>query len=813
MVSNKILMASNKKIIESLDSSTEKEIVKEIVFIDSHVDNYQDFVTEVSSGTKVFIIEPNDDGIQQITKVINKYSQISSIHIISHGSPGCLYLGNSQLNINNINNNYSAALKTWSVTNILLYGCNLASGDAGAEFLEKLHKLTGANIAASGKATGSSALGGNWELEVTKGEIEVSLPFSDRIKNQWEHILDPFENQPYFFQVLSGRLNVFNPTELNYIAIGETHQPGYNAAGFNRQDNFIYAIEGVNGVLGTSGDVIRIHSDGTVEKVLINDVAITVNGNVQLNSADVDDENNLWVRTGNTQLTRINLETGTQTPFDLTPTPSDLSLARVLDIIYNDNDNDDGRKFYGVDPDGRIYTIDPFAGTISASQASEVMPDIDSLQFGNWGNGEAYGAAWTDAENNLFVSQNNGEQLYQISDYTTDSPTAKAFIQAVETRRNDGMSDPDQPDPTNVWLIVPDPDPGITEIPDVNDLFDYETTFTEDTTPVNIVTDEVSISDFLGVRDGDNDDVVGFLSRATITLNNPQDTDVLQVDVNALPNNIIAVVSESGDSISLQDIGFQEGVEQQTGLTTTTGNFETALRAVTFNNTDNTPDTTPREIDIQIFDSRNAGGNTSTVTIDVIPANDAPAFVNLDNTPTYAVGGDAVVLDSDATITDPELDERDNYNGATLTLARNGEASIEDVFSSTSGALTQNTDLTVGGTVIGTVTTNSGGTLILSFNGNATGDLVDQALQQIAYSNTSSTAGAVTINYTINDGNTADDDQGIGGALEGTGSITVNITSNQPPTVNSSDITVDEGIQDTGLGLTNHQVQSFNIHK
>ncbi len=80
--------------------------------------------------------------------------------------PGCLYLGNSQLSINTINNDYAQELENWSVTNILLYGCNVAAGDAGAEFLEKLHQLTGANIAASARPTGNVALGGDWELEV-----------------------------------------------------------------------------------------------------------------------------------------------------------------------------------------------------------------------------------------------------------------------------------------------------------------------------------------------------------------------------------------------------------------------------------------------------------------------------------------------------------------------------------------------------------------------------------------------------------------------------------------------------------------------
>lgn len=86
------------------------------------------------SGTKVVILQPNDNGIEQITKVIKKYPQISSIHIVSHGSPGCLELGNSQLNIESINNSYAEELETWSVTNILLYGCSVAASDVGRKF-------------------------------------------------------------------------------------------------------------------------------------------------------------------------------------------------------------------------------------------------------------------------------------------------------------------------------------------------------------------------------------------------------------------------------------------------------------------------------------------------------------------------------------------------------------------------------------------------------------------------------------------------------------------------------------------------------
>jgi len=159
----------------------------------------------------------------------------------------------------------------------------------------------------------------------------------------------------------------------------------------------------------------------------------------------------------------------------------------------------------------------------------------------------------------------------------------------------------------------------------------------------------------------------------------------------------------------------------------------------------------------------------------------------LDGAPSYTENGAAVLLDSNVQIYDAELSAT-NYNGATLTLARNGGANAQDLFSATStlGALTQGGNLSVGATIIGTVTTNSGGTLLLTFNSNATNALVNAALQKIAYSNSSDAPSAsAQINWTFSDGNTGV--QGTGGALTANGSTTVTITAvNDAPALTSS---------------------------
>ncbi|MGP0591885.1 DUF4347 domain-containing protein [Nitrospira sp. T9] len=224
---------------------------------------------------------------------------------------------------------------------------------------------------------------------------------------------------------------------------------------------------------------------------------------------------------------------------------------------------------------------------------------------------------------------------------------------------------------------------------------------------------------------------------------------------------------------------------KQGGGTFTEVETETLIKAIQYQHQDTgTPSDGDRLIEVKVNDGTTDSAAART-TINVDPGNDQPVFGGLDNTPAFTEGGGAVVLDSNATIADPELDAANDYTGASLTLTRNGGANAEDVFagSGTLSTLTESGSLVVGGTTIGTVTTNSGGTLILSFNSNATTALVNSALQQITYANSSSNPPAsVQVDFVMNDGNSGG--QGSGGALSGTGSITVTINAiNDPPTV------------------------------
>ncbi|NOU43388.1 MAG: DUF4347 domain-containing protein, partial [Methyloglobulus sp.] len=215
--------------------------------------------------------------------------------------------------------------------------------------------------------------------------------------------------------------------------------------------------------------------------------------------------------------------------------------------------------------------------------------------------------------------------------------------------------------------------------------------------------------------------------------------------------------------------------------------------AVTYNTQSDTPTLGIRTITVVANDGDGGTSNTATGTVNLTSTvNDQPVFNNLNGTPSFIESGSAVVLDADVTIFDAELTNSNNFNGAILTLIRSGGANAQDVFSETGslGVLAQGSNLTVSSLNIGTVTTNSGGTLVLTFNTNATNALVNQAMQQIAYINTSDTPSAsVQINWVFNDGNISA--QGSGGALTASGSTIVNITAvNDAPVVTTSVTTV-----------------------
>jgi large repetitive protein len=166
---------------------------QQIVFIDAHVDDYQMLATGVLPGIEVVLLDPQRDGVQQISEVLAMGAGINSVHIVSHGSAGSIQLGNSFLNVENLGDR-AAELMSWAehlATNadLLIYGCEVALGKAGQDFIARLSELTGAAVAASSTKVGNAEIGGKWQLDVMTGEIASSSAFTPEKMAAYGHVL------------------------------------------------------------------------------------------------------------------------------------------------------------------------------------------------------------------------------------------------------------------------------------------------------------------------------------------------------------------------------------------------------------------------------------------------------------------------------------------------------------------------------------------------------------------------------------------------------------------------------------------------
>jgi hypothetical protein len=149
--------------------------IEQLIFVDKSIPDYQNWSEDALQTSKVVFLNGND-GISQITQTLAQYQNISAIHLVTHGAAGEIFLGNTILNSDTLSD-YASSFQTWQTflatdADILLYGCEVAQGETGQQFVQQLSNLTGADVVASTDLTGSNLLGGNWTLEYEFGAIE-----------------------------------------------------------------------------------------------------------------------------------------------------------------------------------------------------------------------------------------------------------------------------------------------------------------------------------------------------------------------------------------------------------------------------------------------------------------------------------------------------------------------------------------------------------------------------------------------------------------------------------------------------------------
>ena len=167
---------------------------RQVAFVDTSVQDSAGLIAGLDPAVVIVRVDPKRDGVEQMQEWLRGQRQVGVIHVMAHGRPGVLRLGTSRLNAMSIRGRHADALAAVGMAlgepgDLLIYGCWFGAGRRGREAVRELARATGADVAASDDPTGSSELGGDWELEIHDGEISAGVAIDAKTRAEWGEIL------------------------------------------------------------------------------------------------------------------------------------------------------------------------------------------------------------------------------------------------------------------------------------------------------------------------------------------------------------------------------------------------------------------------------------------------------------------------------------------------------------------------------------------------------------------------------------------------------------------------------------------------
>ncbi len=301
---------------------------------------------------------------------------------------------------------------------------------------------------------------------------------------------------------------------------------------------------------------------------------------------------------------------------------------------------------------------------------------------------------------------------------------------------------------------------GPTNVAPVIGLFDTAISYTEKAVPVVLDSNAT-------VTDSDSANLA--TGRLTVRLtSNAQPTDRLAIRHQGTGVGQIGV---SGANVTFGGlvIGTFTGGTGAAQLVITFNGRATAprvqalLRNVTFRTISENPVTAARTVRVTLTDGDGGTSIQRSKRINVIAVNDAPVITSFDTPVNYSAGSAAVLLDSNAVVTDADSA---NFAAGTLTVRLTSNAQATDRIAIRNQGVgagqigVSGINVTFGGVVIGTFAGGTGPTaLVVTFNANATLTAVQSLMRNINYRNTSAApstlARTVQVSLTDGDGGTS----------------------------------------------------------
>jgi VCBS repeat-containing protein len=745
--------------------------------IDANVDQKDTLIAGLPEGAEVLLLDPSRDGVTQIAEALTGRSNVGAVHIFAHGEAGALTLGSSVLDAETMNSLYRSTLvgigsHLSADADIMIYGCNFASGSEGTAAADLLSALTGADVAASEDLTGAARLGGDWDLEYSAGTIETNaFAFAAYDATLAPPVAVSETYSTSFNTPVSGNVspNDSDP-ENDPLTFSVYQQPGHGSvslnsdgsftytpnSGFSGEDFFIYRVTDNTGsnpnFANASATIIVAPGPNNPPDAVDDSYSTTVDtpvaGDVCANDTDADGDT--LTHTIATNPTHGSVTLNTDGTFTYTPNSG---YTGVDTFTYTSDDGNGGTDTATVtvtitapvnNPPNAVN--DSYSTTVDTPVAGDVCTnDTDAdgdLLSHSLTTGPSNGTVTLNTDGTFTYTPNSGYTGVDTFTYTSDDG-------------NGGT------DTATVTVTVSGPT----------------------NNPPNAVNDSYSTSV--------NTPVAGDVC----TNDTDADGDLLSHSLTTGPSNGTVTLNTDGTFTYTPNSGYT-GVDTFT-YTSSDGNggTDTATVTVTVSGPTNNPPNavndsystsvnTPVAGDVCTNDT-DADGDTLTHTIATGPSN-GTVTLNTDGTFTYTPNSGYTGVD---TFTYMSSDGNGGTDTATVTVTVSGPTNnppnaVNDSYSTSvntpvAGDVCTNDTDADGDTLTHTIATGPAhGTVTLNTDGTFT------------YTPTTGYTGVDTFTYTSNDGN--------GGTDTATVTVTVSGPTNNPPNAVNDSFSTNEDAPVTG---------------
>jgi hypothetical protein len=677
----------------------------EIVFVDPGVTDPQSLMQGLRTGVEFVMLDGSQDGIAQISAYLQGKSGIQAIHLVGHGRAGEIYLGSSVLG-NGTLSSYAGELAQiggalTSDGDILVYGCETAQGEQGEQFLQQLAQLTSADVAGSNDITGAANLGGDWDLEVSTGDVG-SLVFSEQSAlNDYSGVLIPAVTLTASFPASATGSSLTIPGGSISVSSWATTGSGNPTRVLIRA--FVNGSATQSGTFSSSGTQGSSISSTPTSGQLLYESSAGSRGtsHPDMNAALAGRSLSYSIPAGTTTIRFVVTATdndGTSTPVERT-----VNIGAAPTVVIGNSSNP---NFVENGAALSVASNSTVSDTDSANLSSMTITLLSSTE-GLPPDGASESLSYTTA-GDVTGSYNSGTGVLALSGSTTVA-NYQLILRSL-TYRNTS----DNPTTTNRLIRV---------------------IARDGTNSSTAVTSTVTIT---AVNDAPTISLSGSLNyteNAAATVINNSNLAVADVDSANLSGATVTVegfVAGDGDVLGFTNTAkifgtYTNGVLTLSG-TATPAEYQAALRTVTYRSTSDNPPATKRLL-WQVTDSPTPGASSTvaTSTISITAVNDAPV-VYLGGGTTLNVlrqftEGSAVNIAPSAVIGDADSTQLQSLT-ITLTNVQDAGAEVLSV-----------TGTTTGFTVDPPVSNN--GTITVTIRGNQSLAAYSTLLQSVTYNNTS----------------------------------------------------------------------------